>query len=76
MDGLLCDVTVEGIEKWVSEIGESCVGVEPMERVADPNVISALLSLVLATRNKLAALGYSQVILPFTLNYKCYAELR
>jgi hypothetical protein len=28
MDGLLCDVTVEGIQKWVSEIGENCVGVE------------------------------------------------
>ena len=32
-----------------------------MERVADPSVVSALLSLVLATRNKLAAIGYSQV---------------
>jgi hypothetical protein len=28
IDGLLCDITVEGIQKWVSEIGESCVGVE------------------------------------------------
>lgn len=28
MDGLLCDVTVEGIKKWVSEVGEGCVGVE------------------------------------------------
>ena len=28
MDGLLCDVTVEGIQKWVSEVGESSVGVE------------------------------------------------
>lgn len=27
-DGLLCDITVEGIQKWVTDIGESCVGVE------------------------------------------------
>lgn len=32
-----------------------------MERVADPVIVSALLSLVLATRNRLAAIGYSQV---------------
>src|ERR1700692_2090035 len=32
-----------------------------MERVADPSVVSALLSLVLATRNKLAVIGYSHV---------------
>ncbi|KAG5221093.1 Protein STB [Salix suchowensis] len=28
IDGLLCDVTVEGIQRWTSEIGEPCVGVE------------------------------------------------
>lgn len=28
IDGLLCDVTVEGIQRWVGEIGEPCVGVE------------------------------------------------
>jgi hypothetical protein len=28
MDGLLCDVTVEGIQKWVGEVGECVVGVE------------------------------------------------
>lgn len=31
MDGLLCDVTVVGIEKWVGEVGESCLGVEVRE---------------------------------------------
>ncbi|KAF4574587.1 hypothetical protein EYR36_005935 [Pleurotus pulmonarius] len=61
IDGLLCDVTVEGIQRWTSEIGEPCVGVEPMERVADPSIVSALLSLVLAIRNKLATLGYAHV---------------
>lgn len=32
-----------------------------MERVADPSVVSALWSLVLVTRNKLAAIGYGHV---------------
>lgn len=57
IDGLLCDVTVDGLERWAAEAGE----VEPMERIADPAIVSALLSLVLSTRNKLAALGYSHV---------------
>ncbi|KAI0084175.1 hypothetical protein BDY19DRAFT_898854 [Irpex rosettiformis] len=56
-DGLLCDVTCEGIQRWVAEIGEPCVNVEPMERVADPTVVAALLSLVLTVRNRLNALG-------------------
>ncbi|KDQ64523.1 hypothetical protein JAAARDRAFT_187846 [Jaapia argillacea MUCL 33604] len=61
-NGLLCDVTVDGIQKWVTEIGEPFAKVEPMERVADPTVVSALLSLVLAVRNKLYATGYSHVV--------------
>jgi hypothetical protein len=32
-----------------------------MERVADPVVVTALLSLVLATRNQLAAIGFGHV---------------
>ena len=60
-DGLLCDVTVEGIQKWVIDIGEPCLGVEPMERVADPMVVAALLSLVLGVRNKLAGMGWGNV---------------
>lgn len=27
-NGLLCDVTNDGIQKWVSEIGEPCMKVE------------------------------------------------
>jgi hypothetical protein len=27
-NGLLCDLTVDGIQRWVSEIGESHMGVE------------------------------------------------
>ncbi len=27
-NGLLCDVTCEGIQRWVTEIGESCANVE------------------------------------------------
>jgi len=75
-DGLLCDVTVEGIRRWIIDIGEPCVGLEvglliwyitdtysiqPMERIADPVFVSALLSLVLSIRNKLVTLGFSHV---------------
>jgi hypothetical protein len=27
-DGLLCDVTIDGLRRWVAEIGESLVGLE------------------------------------------------
>ncbi|KAF9821170.1 hypothetical protein IEO21_00778 [Rhodonia placenta] len=57
-NGLLCDVTSEGIKRWVTEVGEQCMKVEHMERVADPTVVAALLSLILTVRNKLHALGY------------------
>ncbi|KAF9485336.1 hypothetical protein BDN70DRAFT_910221 [Pholiota conissans] len=62
IDGLLCDYTVQGIEKWVAHIGSPCVGLESTDRVADPSFVAALLSLVLATRNRLAYLGYSFVL--------------
>ncbi|EGO27567.1 hypothetical protein SERLADRAFT_435344 [Serpula lacrymans var. lacrymans S7.9] len=65
LDGLLCDVTVEGLQRWVAELGERCVGVEPMERVADPTTICALLSLVLVSRNKLATVSSSLPKDPF-----------
>ncbi|THG94413.1 hypothetical protein EW026_g7057 [Hermanssonia centrifuga] len=57
-NGLLCDVTCEGIQRWVTEIGESCANVEPMERVADPTVVAALFSTVLTVRNRLHAMGH------------------
>ena len=57
IDGLLCDVTVDGIQRWVTDTGEPCLGVEPTERVADPMAVGALLSLVLAIRNKLATIS-------------------
>ncbi|KAH7914333.1 hypothetical protein BJ138DRAFT_1144062 [Hygrophoropsis aurantiaca] len=61
-DGLLCDATVEGLQSWVTELGEHCVDVEAMERVADPSIVAALLSFILTTRNKLAAIGYAHVV--------------
>ncbi|KAJ7507836.1 hypothetical protein B0H11DRAFT_2218648 [Mycena galericulata] len=61
LDGLLCDKTVEGLGTWVTDIGEQCVNIEATERIADPAVVCALLSLVLATRNKLAAMGFAHV---------------
>ncbi|KAG6854767.1 hypothetical protein C0991_001194 [Blastosporella zonata] len=62
LDGLLCDRTVEGIRRWIVEIGHPCVGLDPMERIADPMFVSALVSLVLCVRNKLAAIGFSQIV--------------
>ncbi|KAI6105566.1 hypothetical protein F5141DRAFT_1124619 [Pisolithus sp. B1] len=56
LDGLLCDVTVEGLRRWGAEIGEKFPGFEATERLADPNVISLLLSFVLSARNKLSTL--------------------
>ncbi|KAG6873315.1 hypothetical protein C0995_000468 [Termitomyces sp. Mi166 len=62
LDGLLCDETVDGIRRWIVEIGEPCLGLEPMERIADPMFVAALVSLVLAVRNKLAAIGFSNLV--------------
>ncbi|KAG5652466.1 hypothetical protein H0H81_004962 [Sphagnurus paluster] len=59
LDGLLCNQTVDAIRRWILSVGEPCVGLEPMERIADPMFVAALLSLVLSMRNKLAALGFS-----------------
>ncbi|KAG9317280.1 hypothetical protein JVU11DRAFT_1475 [Chiua virens] len=56
-DGLLCDVTVDGLRRWVAEIGDNLISSESTERIADPNVVTALLSFVLSTRNKLATWG-------------------
>ncbi|KAJ6515875.1 hypothetical protein C8R45DRAFT_1140940 [Mycena sanguinolenta] len=63
LDGLLCDKTVEGLGAWVTDVAEQCVklDIEATERIADPPVVCALLSLVLATRNKLASAGFGVV---------------
>ncbi|KIM46166.1 hypothetical protein M413DRAFT_441236 [Hebeloma cylindrosporum] len=61
-DGLLCDESVDGIKHWIAHIGGPCIGLEPSERIADPVFVSAILSLVLSTRNKLAHLGYSFIL--------------
>ncbi|KAF9567298.1 hypothetical protein CPC08DRAFT_703209 [Agrocybe pediades] len=61
-DGLLCDDTVQGIHLWTSHTGGPCVGLEPTQRTPDPLFVSALLSLVLSIRNKLAYLGYSHLL--------------
>ncbi|KIJ56680.1 hypothetical protein M422DRAFT_22838 [Sphaerobolus stellatus SS14] len=59
-DGLLCDTTTEGIMRWTESVGEPVLSLEPMERVGDPSVVSALLSLVVTMGNKLQALGFTQ----------------
>ncbi|KAF7301688.1 hypothetical protein MIND_00734300 [Mycena indigotica] len=56
LDGLLCDKTVEGLDMWVTQVGEQSLNLEATERIADPHVVCALLSLVLSTRNKLVTL--------------------
>ncbi|KAH9006999.1 hypothetical protein EDB86DRAFT_2869465 [Lactarius hatsudake] len=61
-NGLLCDVTIDGIQRWLTEIGEPQMAVEPTERVADPVVVCALLCQVSGTRNKLYALGFGHLI--------------
>lgn len=58
-DGLLCDSTVEGLQRWVKEIGELVEGLDSMERIADPSTVASLLSLVLAVRNRLVGLSGS-----------------
>ncbi|KAH8105824.1 hypothetical protein BXZ70DRAFT_966334, partial [Cristinia sonorae] len=57
-NGLLCDLTVDGIQRWVTEIGEPVLKMEPVERVVDPAVVAALFSTILTVRNKLQALGH------------------
>ncbi|KAH9045588.1 hypothetical protein EDB85DRAFT_2270488 [Lactarius pseudohatsudake] len=61
-NGLLCDATVDSIQRWLTEIGEPQMAVEPTERVADPVVVCALLCQVSSTRNKLYALGFGHLI--------------
>ncbi|KAH0587538.1 hypothetical protein H2248_006318 [Termitomyces sp. 'cryptogamus'] len=61
LDGLLCDHTVNAIRTWILQIGEPCIGLQPMERIADPMFVAALISLVLSLRNKLAAIGLSNL---------------
>ncbi|KAJ3560245.1 hypothetical protein NP233_g10966 [Leucocoprinus birnbaumii] len=62
VDGLLCDATVRGIERWIVEIGEPRAGLEPAERIADPMFVSSLLSLVLSIRNKLSTIANSHSV--------------
>ncbi|KAG2077397.1 hypothetical protein BDR04DRAFT_1088384 [Suillus decipiens] len=65
LDGLLCDVTIDGLQKWMVEVGESFPGIEATERIADPSAVAALLSFVLSARNKLASLAQAVPKDPF-----------
>ncbi|OCH94087.1 hypothetical protein OBBRIDRAFT_723647 [Obba rivulosa] len=57
-NGLLCDITCEGVRRWVSQIAEPVLKLDVLERAADPNIVAALLSLVCIVRNKLHVLGF------------------
>lgn len=63
-DGLLCDTTVDGIRKCIDVIGKF-VDVEPTERVLDPSVLAAILSVIISTRTKLHCLGIGHTKDPF-----------
>ncbi|KAG1806788.1 uncharacterized protein HD556DRAFT_1324065 [Suillus plorans] len=65
LDGLLCDVTIDGLQKWMVEVGESLPGIEATERIADPSAVGALLSFVLSARNKLASFAQAVPKDPF-----------
>ncbi|KZV71378.1 hypothetical protein PENSPDRAFT_684615 [Peniophora sp. CONT] len=72
-DGLLCDVTAASLQRWVVSLGEPYLGVEPMERIADPSAVCGLLSMITATRAKLSALGFSQTLPKDPFEYPtCY----
>ncbi|KAG8796763.1 hypothetical protein FRC12_000013 [Ceratobasidium sp. 428] len=60
-DGLLCDLTVKGMQRWVNAIGEPYFRLEPMEAVLEPNAIAAMLSLVATFRWRMYALGASAI---------------
>ncbi|KAL0068077.1 hypothetical protein AAF712_004737 [Marasmius tenuissimus] len=62
IDGLLCDQTTTGIRTWLHEAGGTVKGLETTgtaarTATADPPTVAALLSLVLAVRNRLAGLS-------------------
>ncbi|CAE6523048.1 unnamed protein product [Rhizoctonia solani] len=60
-DGLLCDLTIKGMQKWVHSIGEPYFRLEPMEGVLEPSAVVALLSLVAVFRWRMYALGASSI---------------
>ncbi|CEL59522.1 Protein STB6 OS=Saccharomyces cerevisiae (strain ATCC 204508 / S288c) GN=STB6 PE=1 SV=1 [Rhizoctonia solani AG-1 IB] len=60
-DGLLCDLTIKGMQKWVHMIGEPYFRLEPMEGVLEPSAVVALLSLVAVFRWRMYALGASSI---------------
>ncbi|KAG7094971.1 hypothetical protein E1B28_005771 [Marasmius oreades] len=67
IDGLLCDQTTAGLRKWLQDYGGMVQGLESTTAssrtgTADSSTVSALLSLVLAVRNRLVVLSpHSQI---------------
>lgn len=45
LDGLLCDVTVDGIRKWIAKVGGPCVGLEVCLCILSISHLSSSLSL-------------------------------
>ncbi|KAF8306479.1 hypothetical protein DL93DRAFT_215888 [Clavulina sp. PMI_390] len=59
-DGLVCNSTVEGMQKWVDMMGPT-LQLEPMERILDPPAVAALLGTVAALKVKLSAFASPQL---------------
>lgn len=57
VDGLLCDVTERAINDWWTDIGTDFFNIEPSDGILGPTTVSALLGLLMGTRNRLSAFG-------------------
>ncbi|KAI9817115.1 MAG: hypothetical protein M1827_001227 [Pycnora praestabilis] len=56
-DGLLCDVTEQGINDWWTEIGSEFYKFEPSDGILGPTTVAALLGMLMGARNRLNAFG-------------------
>lgn len=56
-DGMLCDVTEQGINDWWAELGTEYFNVDPTDGILGPTTVSALLGILLGARNRLHAYG-------------------
>ncbi|KAF5370113.1 hypothetical protein D9758_001040 [Tetrapyrgos nigripes] len=75
-DGLLCDITAEGIRNWTAQFGgliDDSERLHPLDKVAGPSAVSALLSLVIAVRNRLVVIASSPV--PITKDPFLYPQI-
>ncbi|CZT04462.1 related to SIN3 protein-binding protein STB2 [Rhynchosporium graminicola] len=53
MDGMLCDITEQGINDWWTEIGSEYFNIEPTDGILGPTTVAALLGMLMGARNRL-----------------------